>query len=73
MSYVICMPFLKEGGITGGGCDRAIVAITSTTKSSLSAIVSTTMTRSRGITTHSQLSSEHSMVYEMCRNLPMRN
>jgi hypothetical protein len=40
---------------------RRVVAASSTTKP-LPAIVT-----SRGVTTHSQLSSEHSMVYEMCR------
>jgi len=41
---------------------RVLVASSLTTRSSSPATTAT-----RGVTTHSQLSSEHSMVYEMCR------
>lgn len=44
---------------------RVLVASSLTTRSS--SPLATTTTTTRGVTTHSQLSSEHSMVYEMCR------
>ena len=55
---------LALSAVTRGIAQRRVLAASSSTRSGGPA--TTTATR-RGVTTHSQLSSEHSMVYEMCR------
>jgi alkylation response protein AidB-like acyl-CoA dehydrogenase len=56
---------LALSAVTRTAAQRRVVAVAASTTSK----PSPAMTRSttRGVTTHSQLSSEHSMVYEMCR------
>ena len=56
---------LALSAVTRGIAQRRVLAASSLTRSSGPA--TTTTATARGVTTHSQLSSEHSMVYEMCR------